>query len=47
MLIRATRAQLRIAQVEVGTVYHDRYKGTTVGDGVKIFGDMLRFAISR
>jgi glycosyltransferase involved in cell wall biosynthesis len=47
MLIRATRARLRIAQVEVGTVYHDRYKGTTVGDGVKIFGDMLRFAINR
>ena len=44
---RGAPVKLRIAQVEVGTVYHDRYKGTTVGDGVKIFGDMLRFAISR
>ena len=38
---------LRIAQVEIDVVYHDRYKGTTIGDGVKIFGDMLRLAVSR
>lgn len=47
MLIHATRAHLRIAQVPIGVVYHDRYKGTTVGDGFKIFGDMLRLAVSR
>jgi glycosyltransferase involved in cell wall biosynthesis len=47
MLIRASRARLRIAQVPIGVVYHDRYKGTTVGDGFKIFGDMLRLTFSR
>jgi len=47
MLIRAARGHLRIAQVEIDVVYHDRYKGTTIGDGVKIFGDMLRLAVSR
>lgn len=47
MLIRATRAHVRIAQVDIGVVYHDRYKGTTVGDGFKIFADMLRLTISR
>jgi glycosyltransferase involved in cell wall biosynthesis len=47
MLIRAARAHLRIEQIEIEVVYHDRYKGTTVTDGFKIFGDMLRQAISR
>jgi glycosyltransferase involved in cell wall biosynthesis len=47
MLIRAARGRLRIAQVEIDVVYHDRYKGTTIGDGVKIFGDMLRLAVGR
>ena len=47
MLIRAARGHLRIAQIEIDVVYHDRYKGTTIGDGVKIFGDMLRLSVSR
>jgi glycosyltransferase involved in cell wall biosynthesis len=47
MLIRAARGHLRIAQVEIDVVYHDRYKGTTISDGFKIFGDMLRLAVSR
>jgi UDP-N-acetylglucosamine---dolichyl-phosphate N-acetylglucosaminyltransferase len=47
MLIRAARGHLRIAQVQIDVVYHDRYKGTTIGDGFKIFGDMLRLAIAR
>ena len=47
MLIRASRQQLSIAQVPIGVIYHDRYKGTTVGDGFKIFGDTLRLAFIR
>jgi glycosyltransferase involved in cell wall biosynthesis len=47
MLILARRSGLRIAQVEIGAVYHDRFKGTTMGDGIKIFGDMVRLAVSR
>jgi glycosyltransferase involved in cell wall biosynthesis len=47
MLIRAVRSHLRIAEVAIATVYHDRYKGTTVTDGVRIFGQMLRWTFGR
>jgi len=45
MLMRAARARLRVVEVPIETVYHDRYKGTTVSDGVRIFANMLRWRL--
>ena len=41
MLVRASRAGLRIREIGIATVYHDRYKGTTPIDGLKIMANML------
>lgn len=46
MLIRAACARLRIVEVPIETVYHDRYKGTTVADGVRILTNMLRWRVA-
>lgn len=46
MLIRAARHRLRFTELPIETVYHDRYKGTTIGDGVRIFANMIRWALS-
>ena len=45
MLIRTARCRLRVAEVPIQTVYHDHYKGTTIGDGVRIFANMLRWRL--
>lgn len=45
ILVRATRARLRTAEVEIETIYHDAYKGTTVGDGLRIFANMIRWRV--
>ncbi len=37
MIIRASRNKLRYNQLPIQTIYSDRYKGTTILDGVKIF----------
>lgn len=42
MLVRATRARLRTVEVEIETIYHDAYKGTTVTDGMRILANMIR-----
>lgn len=47
MLVRAARAGLRTAEVEIATVYHDSYKGTTPADGVRILADMVRWRARR
>jgi hypothetical protein len=46
MLIRAARGRLRLAEIPIDTVYHDRYKGTTMADGVRILVSMLRLALT-
>lgn len=43
MIVNAGKHGLRIREVPIRTIYHDRYKGTTVVDGVRIFLDMLRW----
>ena len=43
MLVRAARARLRTAEVEIETIYHDAYKGTTVTDGMRILANMIRW----
>jgi glycosyltransferase involved in cell wall biosynthesis len=47
MLIRAVRCHLRVAEVPVKTIYHDRSKGTTMADGLPILVKMLRWRLSR
>lgn len=45
MLVRAARARLRMREIEIATVYHDRYKGTTPIDGLKIFANMVLWRV--
>lgn len=46
MLVRAARAHLRTVEVEIDTIYHDAYKGTTMLDGIRILGQMIRLRLS-
>jgi len=45
MLVRAARARLRTAEVDIETIYHDVYKGTTPLDGLRILLQMIRLRI--
>jgi glycosyltransferase involved in cell wall biosynthesis len=47
MLVRAARAGLRTVEVEIETIYHDAYKGTTPLDGLRILVLMIRWRMSR
>lgn len=46
MIVNAGKHRLRYAEVEIQTIYHDKYKGTTVFDGLRIFIDMLLWRLS-
>ena len=46
MLVRAAKARLRTVEVAIDTIYHDTYKGTTMLDGVRILGQMIRLKLS-
>ena len=46
MVVRAGLARLSYAERSIKTIYHDRYKGTGVVDGVKIFGHMLKWRVT-
>ena len=41
MISKAGKQRLKYVQIPIETIYSDRYKGTTVIDGVKIVLDML------
>lgn len=41
MLVNASKEHLRIYEVPISTIYNDKYRGTTVIDGVRIFLNML------
>ena len=41
MVIRAGKKHLRYTQIPIETIYHDKYKGTTVIDGVTIVARMI------
>lgn len=43
MIARASEAHLRYAEIDIETIYHDSYKGTTVIDGLRIFLNILRW----
>jgi glycosyltransferase involved in cell wall biosynthesis len=46
MLVRAARARLRTVEVDIETIYHDVYKGTTMLDGLRILAQMIRWRLS-
>jgi len=41
----AARHKLKYSQVPIKTIYHDKFKGTTVFDGIKIFINIVRFRL--
>lgn len=41
MIVNAAKRKLRFTQIPIHTIYHDKYKGTTVFDGVRIFWSMI------
>jgi len=43
MLANAGRRHIKCTHVPIQTIYADRYKGTTIIDGVKIFFSMLKW----
>ena len=45
MLVAAARSGVKVAEVQINTVYHDRYKGTTALDGVKILAKMFQWRL--
>lgn len=47
MLVRAQRHGVRWATVPIQTIYHDRYKGTSIGDGVRILRKLIGWRITR
>lgn len=47
MIANAGANRLKYSQIEIETKYHDKYKGTTVLDGVKIAVNMLKWRIAR
>ena len=47
MIENVGRNKLRYSFIEVSTIYSDKYKGTTVTDGVKIVLDMFWRRLSR
>ena len=47
MIARAGKNKLKYAEIPIQTIYHDKYKGTTVIDGIKIVVKMIWWKISR
>jgi dolichol-phosphate mannosyltransferase len=47
MIIRAAKAKLRYSAIPIQTIYLDKYKGTTVIDGIKIVSKMLLWRFLR
>lgn len=45
MIVNTGKHQVPFAQVPIATIYHDKYKGTTVIDGIRIMIDMLTWRI--
>ena len=47
MIARAGRNKLKYAEIPIQTIYSDKYKGTTVIDGVKIVLNMIMWRLKR
>jgi glycosyltransferase involved in cell wall biosynthesis len=47
MIARTGKSRLKFAQIQIETTYHDKYKGVTVIDGIRIFMNMLWWKIAK
>lgn len=47
MVANTGRRKLRYAEIKIKTIYSDKYKGTTVLDGIKIVMNMIWWRITR
>lgn len=45
MLVKVGKNRLKYKELPIQTIYEDRYKGTTIFDGIKIFLNMLLWKI--
>lgn len=45
IIVNAGKNKLKIGEIEIETIYHDKYKGTTIFDGFRIFFNMLIWRI--
>ncbi len=45
MVAKAGRERLKYKEIPIPTIYKDRYKGTTVIDGIKIFAQMVMWRL--
>lgn len=43
MIVRVSEQKLSYGEIEIDTIYHDNYKGTTALDGIRIFLYILRW----
>ncbi len=47
MLVNAGKKRLKYHEIPISTIYGDKYKGTTVVDGIKIVLDMIWWKLTR
>ena len=47
MIARAGKHKLKYCEIPIKTIYNDRYKGTTVFDGIKIVIKAIIFKLSK
>jgi len=47
MIANAGKNKLKYAQIPIKTIYHDRYKGTTILDGMKIVFNMFLWRLKK
>jgi glycosyltransferase involved in cell wall biosynthesis len=47
MIAGVAKHGLKYAQVPIATIYHDKFKGTTIADGIKVFINIIRFRLFR
>lgn len=45
MIVRMSQYELRYSEVDIDTIYLDGYKGTTALDGIKIFGQIVKWKL--
>lgn len=47
MIANAGKAKLKYCEIPISTIYHNKYKGTTIFDGIKIMFKMVIYRIQR
>ena len=45
MVSKVAKNNLKYSEIEIGTIYHDKFKGTTIFDGIKIFINIIKFKL--